>query len=145
MHTKCLRQWQKVSMRTRGVRESVVRQSEHYDPRHAADDVAAAKAVGAKPALAGEYTIACDAKAPDITFVLGGRRYDLALEDYVIEESGQCLFGMMGIDIPAPNGPLWILGDVFMRKYYVKFDIKGEQIGIATAKSSKADVGYATA
>ena len=30
-----------------------------------------AKAVGAKPALAGEYTIACDAKAPDITFVLG--------------------------------------------------------------------------
>ena len=58
----------------------------------------------------------------------------LALKDYVIEDAGQCLFGMMGIDIPAPNGPLWILGDVFMRKYYVKFDIKGEQIGIATAK-----------
>ena len=39
------------------------------------DDVKrVAKAAGAKPALAGEYTIACDAKAPDITFVLGGRR-----------------------------------------------------------------------
>ena len=90
-------------------------------------------AVGAKPALAGEYTIACDAKAPDITFVLGGRRYDLALEDYVIEESGQCLFGMMGIDLQG-QAPLWILGDVFMRKYYVKFDVGQARVGLALAK-----------
>ena len=92
-----------------------------------------AKAVGAKPALAGEYTIACDAKAPDITFVLGGRRYDLALEDYVIEESGQCLFGMMAIDLQG-QAPLWILGDVFMRKYYVKFDVGQARVGLALAK-----------
>ena len=98
------------------------------------DDVKrVAKAVGAKPALAGEYTIACDAKAPDITFVLGGRRYDLALEDYVIEESGQCLFGMMGIDLQG-QAPLWILGDVFMRKYYVKFDVGQARVGLALAK-----------
>jgi len=104
-----------------------------------------AEQIGAKSVLGKEYTIDCDAKADDIVFTLGGKDYALALKDYVIEDAGQCLFGMMGIDIPAPNGPLWILGDVFMRKYYVKFDIKGEQIGIATAKSSKADVGYATA
>ena len=98
------------------------------------DDVKrVAKAVGAKPALAGEYTIACDAKAPDITFVLGGRRYDLALKDYVIEESGQCLFGMMGIDLQG-QAPLWILGDVFMRKYYVKFDVGQARVGLALAK-----------
>jgi len=100
------------------------------------DDVKAiAKAVGATPSIAGEYMIACDATAPDIVFSLGGADYPLALADYIIQEEGspECLFGMMGIDIPAPAGPLWILGDVFMRKYYVKFDYGGEQIGIATA------------
>merc|ERR1711865_727003 len=35
------------------------------------------------------------------------------------------------MDIPAPAGPLVILGDVFMRAHYVKFDVDGEQIGLA--------------
>ena len=99
-----------------------------------ADVAAIAKAVGATPLVAGEYIIDCDADAPDIEFVLGGKTYALALKDYVIADGGQCLFAMSGIDIPAPNGPLWILGDVFMRKYYVKFDIDGERIGLALAK-----------
>jgi len=97
------------------------------------DVEAIAKAVGAKAIVAGEYTIDCDATAPDIVFTLGGKDYHLALQDYIIENEGECLFGMMSIDIPAPAGPLWILGDVFMRKYYVKFDVGNEQIGIATA------------
>jgi hypothetical protein len=91
-----------------------------------------AKAVGAKPSIAGEYTIACDATAPGMSFTLGGQRYALALKDYVIEESGQCLFGMMGIDLQG-QAPLWILGDVFMRRYYVKFDVGGARVGLALA------------
>ena len=52
----------------------------HVPARGPKDDVKrVAKAVGAKPALAGEYTIACDAKAPDITFVLGAGATTLAL------------------------------------------------------------------
>lgn len=90
--------------------------------------------VGAKPMMMGEYSIDCNAQAPPIAFNLGGVDYELELKDYVINEQGVCLFGMMGIDIPAPNGPLWILGDVFMRKYYVKFDYGNKNIGIATAK-----------
>lgn len=92
--------------------------------------------VGAKPiafGLTGEYSIDCDGTAPDMDFELGGKVFTLQKKDYVINEGGKCLFAMMGIDIPAPNGPLWILGDVFMRKYYTKFDVGGKRLGFALA------------
>lgn len=96
-----------------------------------------AKALGATPVgRTGEYFIDCDAKAPDLQFKLNGKIYSLQLDQYVIDDNGQCLLGITGIDIPPPAGPLWILGDVFMRAYYVKFDIAGKQVGIATSAST---------
>jgi len=106
-----------------------------------------AAAVGAKqlsriPPFNREYTIDCDADAPDIDFVIDGNTYSLTKTDYSLDQgSGTCLFGFMGQDIPAPVGPLIIMGDIFMRAHYCKFDVGNRRVGFAQiAKSSEVVV-----
>ena len=66
-----------------------------------------------------------------MTVTLGGKDFTLEGKDYVIKAGPMCLFAFTGIDVPAPNGPLWIMGDVFMRKYYVAFDYGQKRLGFA--------------
>jgi hypothetical protein len=81
-----------------------------------------AKLVGAHKFIMGEYLISCTEDAPDISFVLGGKSYTLTKDEYTIKNGPICLWAFIGLDIPAPAGPLWILGDTFIRKYYSVFD-----------------------
>lgn len=91
-----------------------------------------ASEVGATQSPMGQYTIDCAQvdSLPPVVFTIDGKDYSIDGKDTVIQSSGLCLFAFMGMDLPE-GAPQWILGDVFMRKYYTVFDQGNKRIGFA--------------
>tara|TARA_B100001094_G_C18138817_1_gene776683 strand:- start:769 stop:1776 length:1008 start_codon:yes stop_codon:yes gene_type:complete len=102
-----------------------------------------AKTIGAKHIFLNknEYIYPCDKinELPKIDIELCNDKnckiFELYPNDYIIRQtSGEneiCLFGFTGMDIPEPNGPLFILGDIFIRKFYTIFDVGNQRIGFS--------------
>merc|ERR1719420_2462643 len=71
---------------------------------------------------------------PNLGFVMGEHILNLKPQDYVDKGSDGCEVSLMPLDVPPPNGPLFIFGDPFLRKYYTSYDRESNKVGFATAK-----------
>lgn len=94
------------------------------------------KEIGASKSFTGQYTVDCEKRSsmPDISFNLKGHTFTLNAFDYTLEVSGSCMSAFMGMDFPEPVGPLAILGDAFLRRYYSVYDMGNGAVGLAEAK-----------
>jgi len=92
--------------------------------------------IGAKKSWNGQYQVDC-AKVPSLphlTFYFGGKPYPLEGSDYILNLEGTCVSSFTGMDINLPGGSLWIIGDVFLRKYYTVYDLERDAVGFALSR-----------
>ncbi|XP_057266610.1 pepsin A-like [Pezoporus wallicus] len=68
---------------------------------------------------------------PDVVFHINGAEFPVTPSAYVMESDGVCSLGFEGMDVPTESGELWILGDVFIREYYVVFNRGRNMVGLA--------------
>lgn len=94
------------------------------------------KEIGASKSWNGQYTVDCDKRdsLPDLTVTLTGHNFTITAYDYILEVQGSCISAFMGMDFPEPVGPLAILGDAFLRKWYSVYDLGNSAVGLAKAK-----------
>jgi len=89
--------------------------------------------IGAKKSWNGQYTVDCNTVPglPELTFYFGGKPYPLKGTDYILQVQGTCMSAFTGLDINLPGGSLWIIGDVFLRRYFTVYDLGRNAVGFA--------------
>ncbi|KAJ2762318.1 aspartic proteinase precursor, partial [Coemansia nantahalensis] len=92
--------------------------------------------IGAKKNSAGQYTVLCGTvpSLPSLSLMFGGIRYILDARDYVLYVEGECISGFMGVDTSDPFRQPWIIGDIFLRKFYTVYDMGNYRVGFALAR-----------
>ncbi|KAG7812288.1 hypothetical protein KL921_001520 [Ogataea angusta] len=91
--------------------------------------------IGAEKSWSGQYQIDCDKRdsLPDLTFNFDGYNFTISPYDYTLEVSGSCISAFTPMDLPAPIGPMAIIGDAFLRRYYSVYDLGRDAVGLAKA------------
>jgi len=72
---------------------------------------------------------------PTIGFAFNEVVLNLDPADYIKRtEHGLCYLQLIAIDVPPPRGPIWLLGEPFLRRYYTVYDRPTLQLGFAVAR-----------
>ncbi|KAG8860558.1 Vacuolar protease A [Tulasnella sp. 330] len=89
--------------------------------------------IGATKSWNGQYTVPCDKvpSLPDLSFFFDGKAYPIKGTDYILNVQGTCISAFTGMDINLPWGSLWIIGDVFLRRYFTVYDLGRNAVGFA--------------
>eukprot|EP00401_Gymnodinium_catenatum_P039998 CAMPEP_0117548332 /NCGR_PEP_ID=MMETSP0784-20121206/47596_1 /TAXON_ID=39447 /ORGANISM="" /LENGTH=429 /DNA_ID=CAMNT_0005345287 /DNA_START=80 /DNA_END=1369 /DNA_ORIENTATION=+ len=71
---------------------------------------------------------------PRLGFVVAGHILNLEPHDYVDKEGFHCSVALMPLDVPPPNGPLFVFGIPFLQKFYTVYDAANKKVGFAVSK-----------
>jgi cathepsin D len=52
---------------------------------------------------------------------------------------GQCVTGIVALDVPEPRGPLFIAGDLFLRKFYSVYNRENLSVQLGLANHDNND------
>jgi len=82
----------------------------------------------------GYFVVACKSGSlPNINILIGDKVFPLTSSDYIMEvlldRKPVCVLAIAPI-----NRGFWVLGDIFLRRYYTVFDATEKRIGLAKAK-----------